>query len=89
MDNLKLFLPARKEVGQRGASYMTKIEVLEREHISQLVEQAGSVYQLSKRQGYNRFKFLTSSRLISQVYQSLLKLNEFKSQEVDCEIINS
>ena len=41
---------------------MTKIEVLEREHISELVEQAGSVYQLSKRQGYNRHKFLTSSK---------------------------
>ena len=69
---------------------MTKLEVLEREHISELVEQAGSVYQLSKETGLqhiqisNYLKGKTKPSL-----SSLLKLNKYKSQEVDDEVINT
>jgi transcriptional regulator with XRE-family HTH domain len=69
---------------------MTKIEVLEREHISELVEQAGSVYQLSKKTGLQQTQISNFIKGVNKPsLQSLLKLNEFKSQEVDCEIINS
>ena len=65
-------------------SKMTKLKVLEREHISELVEQAGSVYKLSKETGLqyiqisNYLKGKTKPSL-----SSLLKLNEYKSQKVD------
>ena len=71
---------------------MTKIEVLEREDIKGLVEQAGSVYQLSKKTGLQQIQI---SNFINGVnkpsLQSLLKLNEYKCQESrgDDELINS
>lgn len=72
---------------------MTKIEVLEREHISKLVEQAGSVYQLSKKTGLQQIQisnFLKGKTKPS--LKSLLKLNEYKCQEMsrgDDEVTNS
>ena len=69
---------------------MTKIEVLEREDIKGLVEQAGSVYQLSKSTGLQQIQI--SNYLKGKTkpsLSSLLKLNQYKSQEVDDEVINT
>jgi len=69
---------------------MTKIEVLEREHISELVEQAGSVYQLSKKTGlqYNQISNFLSGKTEPSI-KSLLKLNKYKVSRGKDEVINS
>lgn len=69
---------------------MTKIEVLEREHISELVEQAGSVYQLSKMTGlqYTQISNFLSGKTEPSI-KSLLKLNEYKVSRGKDEVINS
>lgn len=69
---------------------MTKIEVLEREDIKGLVEQAGSVYQLSKKTGLQHIQisnFLSGKTEPS--IKSLLKLNEYKVSRGKDEVINS
>lgn len=69
---------------------MTKIEVLEREHISELVEQAGSVYQLSKMTGlqYTQISNFLSGKTEPSI-KSLLKLNEYKVSRGEDEVINT
>ena len=69
---------------------MTKIEVLEREHISELVEQAGSVYQLSKKTGlqYTQISNFLSGKTEPSI-KSLLKLNEYKLSRGEDEVINT
>jgi len=69
---------------------MTKVEVFEIEDIKELVERAGSMYQLSKSTG---LQITQVSNFIhgrtKPSLSSLLKLNQYKSQEVDNAVINT
>ena len=69
---------------------MTKVEIFEIEDIKELVERAGSMYQLSKSTGLQQTQignFLNGRTKPS--LSSLLKLNQYKSQEVDNAVINT
>jgi DNA-binding phage protein len=69
---------------------MTKVEVFEIEDIKELVERAGSMYQLSKSTGLQQTQvsnFINGRTKPS--LSSLLKLNQYKSQEVDNAVINT
>lgn len=69
---------------------MTKVEIFEIEDIKELVERAGSMYQLSKSTGLQQTQvsnFINGRTKPS--LSSLLKLNQYKSQEVDNAVINT
>jgi len=69
---------------------MAKFEVFEIEDIKKLVERAGSMYQLSKSTGLQQIQvsnFINGRTKPS--LSSLLKLNQYKSQEVDNAVINT
>jgi DNA-binding phage protein len=69
---------------------MTQVEIFEIEDIKKLVERAGSMYRLSKSTGLQQTQIgnYLNGRTKPSV-NSLLKLNQYKSQEVDNAVINT
>ena len=61
---------------------MTKVEIFEIEDIKELVERAGSMYQLSKSTGLQQIQVsnFINGRTKPSV-SSLLKLNDYNNQE--------
>jgi DNA-binding phage protein len=69
---------------------LTNITILEKEDIKNLVESAGSVFNLSTKTGVREvslYRYLNGTA--KPTIATLQKLNQYKSEEVENELINS